>query len=196
MHPTLRTRLSVALALAAATGALGAPTLVLAQQRIDTVVVVSAAERADLRADTLTARALALQDRLVTWPRAATLHAMAAGLRAPEDPRGDASLRAAGFLLYHSGYGLQARRMLERAAARSTARGDVEGAAMAYIAAGYMAREQGRRDAASDFANRAHALASSPLLTATQRESILRHLSAPPTGASQVLGSIAPATPR
>ena len=184
-----RTRTAALLALA-----LGAAAPAAHAQRLDAIVVRASAQgRADLRADSLTRKALAEQEQVRGWARAATLHKMSAALRAADDPRGDESLRLAGYLLYYAGWQRESRMTFERAAARAAARGDVLGSAQCYLAAGYVALDQERPNLSARLAERALALADSPSLTPEQRQSILRHIDVgASTNVASVLSALVP----
>ena len=149
----------------------GAPAIGRAQQTLDSVTVT-----AQRRAEDLYQKALSLQDAPRTWRQAAYLHQMAADLRSADDPKGDESLRLGAHLFYHLGDLQAARHMMERAAARAAARGDVAVAAAGYVDAAHVALEQHSADRAGALARRAMLLASSPLLSADQRADIVRRV--------------------
>ena len=159
------------LSAAAVAAIVGAPSIARAQQTLDSVTVT-----AHHRADDLYQKAIALQAEPRTWRQAAYLHQMSAALRTAEDPKGDESLRLGAHLLYHLGDRQTARSMMERAAARAEARGDVLQAASGYLDAALVALEQRDGGQASTLGRKAMTLASSPLITAAQRADIVRRV--------------------
>ena len=150
---------------------IGAPAAARAQQTLDSVTVT-----AQRRAEDLYQRAIALQSTPRRWRQAAYLHQMSADLRAADDPKGDESLRLGAHLFYHLGDLTAARHMMERAAARAEARGDVVAAATGYVDAAHVALEQRAADKANTLGRRAMTLAASPLVSARQRADIARRV--------------------
>ena len=148
-----------------------APAAARAQQTLDSVTVI-----AQRRAEDLYQKAISLQTEPRSWRQAAYLHQMSAALRTAEDPKGDESLRLGAHLMYHLGDRQTARSMMERAAARAEARGDVIEAAKGYVDAAHVALEQRSSSRASTLGRRAMTLASSPLISATQRADIVRRV--------------------
>jgi hypothetical protein len=159
------------LSVAAVAAVVSAPSVARAQQTLDSVTVL-----AQRRAEDLYQKAVALQGEPRTWRQAAYLHQMSAALRTAEDPKGDESLRLGAHLMYHLGDRQAARSMMERAASRAQARGDVVQAANGYVDAAHVALEQRSAGQAGELGRRAMTLASSPLITAAQRADIVRRI--------------------
>ena len=132
------------------------------------------------RADSLEARAREMYSTSRWYIVAARLHRRAALLRG-DDPKAVESFRSAAWLYSVAGKHQLAREMMENAAERATAFGDVEGAANAYIDAAYLAIESSRQDQVPDILARMHAVLSSPLLTESRRAGILKRIGDAPS---------------
>jgi len=136
------------------------------------------------RADSLHEAAAAL----VTahrWGDAARLHRRSAELRDPEDPLGFRCLKEAAELAYATGDRTGARTDMAAAAAHALARGDLRGAALAYLDAAWIAQEQKDPRKVWELGHRAEMLADSPLLGASDRAAILYRIRREP-GAVQL----------
>ena len=131
------------------------------------------------RADSLDARARSMYTQSRWHLIAARLHRRAAQLRG-DDPRAVESFRSAAWLYSSAGKLQIARRMMESAAERATAVGDVEQAANAYIDAAYIAIANSREDQVPGILARMHSVLSSPLLTAERRAVILDRVGGAP----------------
>jgi hypothetical protein len=151
-----------------------------AQQPLSPVeirVARSASENA--RADSLEAKARAMYSTPRWYREAARLHRRAALIRG-SDPRSVASFRSAAWLYSVAGSNGIARTMMEQAAERATAVGDVEGAANSYIDAAFLAIASSREDQLPVLLSRTRAVLSSPLLTEDRRRSILQRVGGSP----------------
>lgn len=101
--------------------------------------------------------------------KAARLRELAAELRTPEDPAGTVSLYWAARDRYYSGDPKAARVLMEQAADRALAMGDVLNAVTAYTEAAYICADIKDGDRMRSLASKARLLANSPMLTAEQR---------------------------
>ncbi|MEN8375158.1 MAG: hypothetical protein ABFS34_06890 [Gemmatimonadota bacterium] len=133
-------------------------------------------------ADSLRQIALELQADPETFYRAAIAYKDAARYRAPTDVTAVDGLIVAGHLLYAVGEAAEALDTFERAAERARALGDVERAAEAYLDAAFVADALDDRDEVERLGTSAEMLTSSPLLTAEQRDRILRRIHRAPSG--------------
>lgn len=127
-------------------------------------------------ADSLHEQALVLQAEQSGWERAADLYIAEANLRPAEDRAAVDVLILAANLLRGANLPLKARSTLERAGARAEAAGLVDQAARAYLDAALVAQHEGDRAGARSLASKAETLSASPLLTAQQRDGILRRI--------------------
>jgi hypothetical protein len=169
MKPTMTYRLSVAGVLLATAGLPAAAT---AQYQLPTVVSTA-------KADSLHEAAVAL----VTahrWAEAARLHRRSAQLRGAEDPLGFRCLSEAAALAYATGDRSGARNDKAAAARQALTRGDLRGAAMAYLDAAWIAQEQKNQGKVWEFGHRAEMLADSPFLGPYDRAAILQRISRGP----------------
>lgn len=149
---------------------------VAAQQTLTPVEIEPArAHRANARADTLDARARDLYSRPRYYVDAARLHRRAALIRG-SGPKAVASFRSAAWLYSAAGRHQVARSMMEEAAVRATALGDVESAANSYIDAANLAIAADSEDKVPEILARMHAVLGSPLLTEERRATILRRV--------------------
>lgn len=163
------TRASIALVLLATAGI---PASAAAQYRLPTIV-------SSAKADSLHEAAL----RLATakrWSDAARLHRRSAEFRAAEDPLGSQCLSEAAALVYAAGDRSAARSDMVKAAERALVRGDLRGAANAYLDAAWIAQEQKKTNQVWEFGHRAEILAASPLLSESDRGAILRRIERAP----------------
>jgi hypothetical protein len=164
---TNRTTRTASWTTAALVLALGLPVIARGQQPLEPVRVVT-----DPRADELHDRAVALYGNVSKFRQAARLHVMSAEFRAPEDPRAATCLRDAALLTYYSKRREEAGELMERAADRAAARGDVVTAANAYVDAAMIAEELKRPDRHFELGRKGEILMSSPLLSEEQRAAL------------------------
>jgi hypothetical protein len=108
--------------------------------------------------------------------KAARLRELAAELRADDDPAGTVSLYWAAQDRYYSGEPKAARGIMERAADRALAMGDVLNAVTAYTEAAYISADIKDGSRMRALARKARLLASSPLLTEEQRDQVRTRL--------------------
>jgi hypothetical protein len=101
--------------------------------------------------------------------KAARLRELAAELRPAEDPAGTVSLYWAARDRYYSGDAKAARVLMEQAADRALAMGDVLNAVTAYTEAAYICADIKDGERMRTLATKARMLANSPMLTAEQR---------------------------
>jgi hypothetical protein len=123
-----------------------------------------------LKADRLDAEARGYEQN--DWrmlKKAAELREEAAKLRTVDDPKGTVSLYWAARDRYYSGNPKAARVLMEQAADRAIAIGDVLNAATAYTEAAYIAADLNEGEKVRSLAGKARLLANSPMLTADQR---------------------------
>jgi hypothetical protein len=151
-----------------------------AQQPLSTVEVHAARTASEIaRADTLEAKARAMYSTPRWYREAARLHRRAAMIRG-SDPSAVASFRSAAWLYSVAGSNGIARTMMERAAERATAVGDVESAANSYIDAAFLAIASSREEQVPRLLSQTRAVLSSPLLTEDRRRSILQRVGGSP----------------
>lgn len=163
MRPTFTSRLSMAGMLLATLGMPGAAS---AQYRLPNLVATA-------RADSLHDAAVTLERTTHRWRDAARLHRRSAELRGAEDPLGVRCMREAATLAYATNDRSGARTDMADAASRALARGDVRAAAHSYLDAAWVAQEQKNPRQVWDLGHRAEILADSPLLSVSDRASIL-----------------------
>jgi hypothetical protein len=122
------------------------------------------------KAEKLDAEALSYeQNDWAQLKKAARLRELAAELRTPEDPAGTVSLYWAARDRYYSGDPKAARVLMEQAADRALAMGDVLNAVTAYTEAAYICADIKDGDRMRTLAAKAKLLANSPMLSAEQR---------------------------
>jgi collagenase-like PrtC family protease len=129
------------------------------------------------KAEKLDAQAQTLEDN--DWSqleKAASLREKAARLRTADDPAGTVSLYWAARDRYYSGSQKEARELMEQAAERALAMGDVLNAATAYTEAAYISADLKDGTRMREFAGKARLLASSPMLNDGQREQLRTRL--------------------
>lgn len=131
--------------------------------------------RMAIRADSIQAEAFMYQTD-GRYTEAARLYKDAAKLRPRDDPGAVDNMMLAANLLFVANRPLEARRMLEDAAERALAAGDVERGARAFIEAAFIADKQGNKAETSRLGHRAEMLSVSPQLTPAQRQEIARRL--------------------
>ena len=165
MKVMIASRLTIAGVLLATAGLPGA---VAAQYRLPTLV-------SSVRADSLHEAAAALV-AAHRWRDAARLHRRSADLRAADDPLGFRCLSEAAALAYATGDRSAARDDMAKAAGQALARGDLRAASLAYLDAAWIAQEQKDPRQVWELGHRAEMLADSPLLSAADREAILRRI--------------------
>jgi hypothetical protein len=142
-------------------------------QMMDPIRVTDAAQKAER----LDAEALVVEEN--DWSqlkKAARLREEAAGLRTEDDPAGTVSLYWAARDRYYSGDAKTARVLMEKAADRALAMGDVLNAVTAYTEAAYICADIKDGDHMRTLATKARLLANSPLLTADQRDQLRTRL--------------------
>lgn len=139
-------------------------------------------------ADRLDAEASALRGSPKRFFEAGQLHRRAAFLRGI-DSAAVSSFRSAAWMFSAAGENGHARLMMEKAAERAAAVGDVERAANCLIDAALLAAASGREDRVPVLLGRMHALLTSPLLAEDRRAGILQRV-----GASATLATVEPAT--
>jgi hypothetical protein len=169
MNASFPSRTSVILVLLATAGLPGAAG---AQYRLPTIV-------STVKADSLHEVALGLREA-GRWRDAARVYRRSAAFRAAEDPRGSKCLTEAAALAYAAGDRSAARTDLAHAAERALARGDLRAAALAYLDAAWIAQEQGKPRQVYEFGHRAEILATSPLLSESDRGAILQRIERAP----------------
>ena len=169
MKPTFASSLSAAGVLLLT---LGLPGVAPAQYRLPTVI-------SSFKADSLheAAEALVAANR---WRDAARLHRRSADLRPADDPQGFHCLSEAAALVYARGDRSVARDDMARAAEHALARGDLRGAALAYLDAAWIAQEQNDPRQVWEHGHRAEMLAESPLLGAPDRAAIYQRIKRAP----------------
>jgi hypothetical protein len=128
------------------------------------------------RADALEAGAITLYGTPREWRTVAGLHRRAAALRR-DDPRAVDSWRMAAWAYSAARDPATARAMMERAAERAAAGGDVERAANAYVDAAFIALESGGTDRVPGLLRKTRVLLSSPVLPADRRAAVLQRIS-------------------
>ena len=170
------TQLLAAAAMVASAATL--PAAASGQQPLQPVNVVVATNAA---ADSLHRAALRLHDSPRRYRRAAAMHERSAAMRSASDLQGVRCLAEAGRLRYYAGDRMGAREAFTQSAERAQAIGDVVDAANSYVYAGLMAQYMGRQDEATALGERAELLASSPLLTESQRSAITVLMARPST---------------
>jgi hypothetical protein len=142
-------------------------------QMLDPIRVTDAAQKAEkLDAEALTVE----QGDWSQLKKAARLREEAASLRTADDPAGTVSLYWAARDRYYSGDAKAARALMEQAADRALAMGDVLNAVTAYTEAAYICADIKDGDRMRTLATKARLLANSPLLTADQRYQLRNRL--------------------
>ena len=127
---------------------------------------VAAAERLEQRAVELYAQPQRADE-------AARLQQRSASLRDADDPKAIASLEMAARLFDYAHRPTEACRVMEQAAERALAMGDVIRAADAYLDAAAIAQEQHSQAQVNRLGRKALLLASSPILTSDERAGIV-----------------------
>lgn len=135
-------------------------------------------------ADELEERAAALHGQPARYGEAARLYRESAALRSASDPRAVEALTKAAHLYHYANRLFDARKVMEQAARRALANGDVLTASQANVEAALFAHKQGKRAQAERLGRTALKLAGSPLLTADQRASIVGRLKTNPAVAA------------
>jgi hypothetical protein len=177
MKPTLAIRASTALMLVATAGL---PDAAAAQYRLPTIV-------STVKADSLQEVALEMRN-VGRYRDAARLYRRSAEFRAVEDSLGVQCLTEAAALAYAAGDRSGARTDMSHAAERALARGDLRSAALAFLDAAWIAQEQEKPGQVWEFGHRAEILASSPLLSESDRGKILQRIDRSPGGSQLVIG--------
>jgi hypothetical protein len=132
-----------------------------------------------LKADQLDAEALAYEQN--DWSflnKAARLRALAADLRTADDPAGTVSLYWAARDHYYSGDPKPAQGLMEQAAERALAMGDVLNAVTAFTEAAYISADVRDWNRMRTLAAKARLLSNSPMLSDAQRYQLRARLSA------------------
>jgi hypothetical protein len=169
VNAPLASRASIALVLLATAGL---PGTAAAQYRLPTIV-------STVKADSLQEVALELRNQ-GRWRDAARLYRRSAEFRAPEDSVGFECLTEAAALAYAAGDRSGARTDMAHAAERALAIGDLRAAALAYLDAAWIAQEQEKPGQVWEFGHRAEILAASPLLSESDRGTILQRIERAP----------------
>lgn len=169
MNASLASRATAAMVVVAAAGL---PSAAAAQYRLPTIV-------SSVKADSLHEVAVGLRTT-GRWRDAARLYRRSAEFRAADDSLGSQCLTEAAALAYAAGDRSAARTDLAHAAERSLARGDLRAAALAYLDAAWIAQEQQKPGQVWEFGHRAEILAASPLLTESDRGTILQRIERAP----------------
>jgi hypothetical protein len=172
--------MSAALAALVALTALATPVSLPAQHRLTAVQIEGRRSvRDNARADTLEAKAVALYGRPRQWSNAARLHRRAAELRR-DDPRAIQSWRSAALVFSAAQDHATGLTLMEHAADKALASGDLEQAALSYIDAAFfaVAIRQDRR--VSDLLRRSRMLVNAPLFPAEQRTILLQRIEGQP----------------
>jgi hypothetical protein len=177
MNAPFASRASVIMVLLATAGLPGAAG---AQYRLPTIV-------STVKADSLREVAFGLRTA-GRYLDAARLYRRSAEFRAAEDPMGVQCLTEAAALAYAAGDRSGARTDMAHAAARAMAKGDLRAAALAYLDAAWIAQEQGKPRQVWEFGHRAEILATSPLLSESDRDRILQRIERAPGGTQLVIG--------
>lgn len=176
MEVIMKSRISHTIArIAALSLSLAVATPAFAQVSLTPVKVVSAAAKANARADTLQQRAEDMLSHKPAWGEAAKLYLHAAELRR-DDPRAAEGYRMSAWLNSAEARNTSARKLLVKAAERSAATGDPLRAAHTYIDAAFAAVEDGRTDLVAGLLKKARTLADAEAITAEQQLDILRRL--------------------
>jgi hypothetical protein len=139
---------------------------VAAQSQMEPIRVTDARQKAER----LDAEALTYEQK--DWSqlkKASRLREEAADLRAEDDADGTVSLYWAARDRYYSGDAKGARVLMEKAADRALAMGDVLNAVTAYTEAAYICADIKDGERMRTLASKARLLANSPMLTAEQR---------------------------
>lgn len=136
-------------------------------------------------AETAFEMATTLHDSPDHWLQASELYAESARLRPADDPRSLYSGLMSGRILVHLGQLDQAVAMFEETGDRALSAGDVMGAATAYLDVAFCAQREGHFDLSRRFGEKVRLLASSPLLSESQRSWILVRISDEPPGSSK-----------
>jgi hypothetical protein len=142
------------------------PPAAAAQQVLPTITAVA-------KADSLHQSAEIMAQNSHRWRDAARLHRESAMLRAPDDSLGYRCFTSAANLSFAANDLANAQSDKIAAAAQALARGDVEAAAHAYADAAWLANERKNPEQVWTLGRQAEILASSPLLSTTQRNRIL-----------------------
>ena len=156
-------------------------------QMLDPIRVTDAVQKAEK----LDAEALSYEQN--DWSqlkKAARLREHAAELRTADDPSGTVSLYWAARDRYYSGDQKTARTLMEKAADRAIAMGDVLNAVTAYTEAAYISADIKDGERMRALATKARLLVNSPTLTAEQRLQLRTRLaqSDAPIGVVAVVG--------
>ncbi|HEX6559524.1 MAG TPA: hypothetical protein VF021_08675 [Longimicrobiales bacterium] len=133
-------------------------------------------ERMAVRADSLHALAVQMQQDPARMTDAARLLKEEVKLRQREDPSAVDNLMLAAHLLFVARRPLEARHALEDAGERALAAGDVQRAALAFIEAAFVADKEGNKAETQRLGHRAEMLSISELLTPEQRQEIARRI--------------------
>ena len=103
---------------------------------------------------------------------AARLHIQEVKYRSPRDPEAVESLAMAAHLFGYAGQPGDAKRVMEQAADRALAIGEVNRAAQAYLQAAFFAQKATNKSETTRLVEKTLALASSPSVTASVRDGI------------------------
>ena len=136
---------------------------------------VGRATMASSRADDLDARAIAVEDRhreSSELRESAELREQAARLRTGADPRAALSLRWAAYDRYAAGDSAAAERLMEAAAARAAASGELRAAVRSYVDAAIIALQLGREPRVRELVAAARRVAEAPTLASDQQRAL------------------------
>jgi hypothetical protein len=125
--------------------------------------------------------AVALYSQPRRAAQAARLHLKEVNFRAKGDPEAVEALVMAANLFNYAHQPISARRIMEDAADRALATGDVVVAAQAYTNAAFLAQKVGNVDEMKRLARKAILLSDSPLLMPEQRQDIRNRFRVSPT---------------
>jgi hypothetical protein len=136
-----------------------------------------------LRSD-LNQRAMELYETPARWEEAAKLHVAAARHLDANDAGQFFGYQRGGLLYFYVGDFADARKNLERAAEVADATGDLVTAANAWVDAAFAAIAEGYAGKKREFVRNARALADSDLMTAEERDAVVRRIDGAPAGAA------------
>jgi hypothetical protein len=139
----------------------------------------------ETKADALQDSAAKWNDQPARYSEAAALYRQSAALRSWADPRAVEALAKAAHLYGYANRLSDARKIMEQAAQRALAGGDVVRASQANLDAAFFAQKQGNKVEVDRLGRTALRLAESPLISADQKELILRRVKSSPAVAGK-----------
>jgi hypothetical protein len=143
----------------------------------------------EAKADALQDSASKLNDQPARYAEAAWLYRESAALRPFADKRAVEALAKAAHLYGYANRFTDARRMMEQAAQRALAGGDVVRASQANLDAAFFAHKQGKKAQVERLGRTALRLAESPLLSAEQKQLLVSRIKSTPAVAALVTPS-------